>query len=75
MGQTVGPSDHPFPTVPMDWPDSRTMGIGSVPWLWADADPSFDMFSNLDVDTIDVNMDLDDGMNWYDWVESAKGME
>ena len=75
MGQTVGPSDHPFPTAPMDWPDSRTMGIGSVPWLWADADPSFDVFSNLDVDTIDVNMDLDDGMNWYDWVESAKGME
>jgi hypothetical protein len=75
LGQTVGPSYHPFATVPADWSDGSTMGLGSVPWLWVDADPSADGFSNLDVDPIDVNMDLDGGMNWYNWVESAKGME
>ena len=75
LGQTVGLSYNPFPTVPADWSDGRTMGPGFVPWLWADADPSVDVFSNLDVDSIDVNMDLDGEVNWYNWVESAKGME
>jgi hypothetical protein len=75
LEQTVGPSYNPFPTVPADWSDGRTMRPGFVPWLWADADPSVDVFSNLDVDSIDVNMDLDGEVNWYDWVESAKGME
>jgi hypothetical protein len=75
MGQTVGPSYTPFPTVPTDWSDGRTMGFGSVNWLWADADPSVDVFSNLDVGSIDVNMDLDGEVDWYNWVESAKGME
>ena len=45
-----------------------------MPWLWPDADPSVDMFSNLDVDPMDVTMELDDEVNWYNWVESAKGM-
>ena len=75
LGQTVGSSYNPFPTVPADWSDGRTAEPGYVPWLWADADPSVDVVSNLDVDSIDVDMDLDGGVNWYDWVESAKGME
>jgi hypothetical protein len=75
LGQTVGPSDNPFPTVPADWLDGRTMGSGLAPRLFADADPSVDVFSNLDVDSIDVDMDLNGAVNWYDWVESAKNME
>jgi hypothetical protein len=75
LGQTVGPSYNPSPTVPADWSDGHTMELGSVPWLWADTDPSVDVFSNLDLDSIDVNMDLDGEVNWYNWVESAKGME
>jgi len=51
------------------------MGPGFVPWLWADADPSVDVFSSLDVDSIDVNMDLDGEVNWYNWVESADGLD
>lgn len=75
LGQTVGLSYNPSPTVPADWSDGRTMGPGFVPWLWADADPSVDVFSSLDVDSIDVNMDLDGEVNWYNWVESADGLD
>ena len=74
-GRTGGPSYNLFPTVPADWSDDRTMGPGFVSWLEADADSSIDAFSNLDVDSIDVSMDLDGGVNWYDWVEIAKGMD
>ena len=63
------PPHNAFPTGSMD------MGFGGVPWLWADTDPSFNMFSNLDVDSVDVNMDLDGEVNWNSWFESAKGME
>ena len=75
LRQTVGPSYSSFPAVPTDWSDGRTIGPDSVPWPWADPDPSVDMFSSLDMDTIDVNMDFAGEVNWYNWVESAKGME
>ena len=76
-GQNVGPwpSYNPLITVPTDWSDGLTMGPGFVPSLWADGDSSVDMFPNLDLDSIDVNMDLDGEVDWYDWIESAKGME
>ena len=73
--QAIAPSYDPFSTVPADWSDGRAAGPGSVPWLWADADPSVDMFSNMSADPIDVNMDLNSEVDWYNWVESAKGIE
>ena len=73
--QTIDPSYDPFPTVPTDWSDGRTMGPGFIPWLWGDADPSVDAFPNIDLDPTDVNMDMDAEVDWYNWVESAKGME
>ncbi|KAL9618378.1 MAG: hypothetical protein Q9160_006886 [Pyrenula sp. 1 TL-2023] len=69
------PSLESFPSVPTDWSDGRTMGPGFVPWLWADADPSIDVFSNMDVDPIYNNMDFDREMDWYNWLESAQVME
>ena len=74
-GQTIGPSYNSVPTVPADWLDGRTMRPDFVPRLWADADRSVDVFSNLDLDSIDANMDLDGEVDWYNWVESAKGTE
>jgi hypothetical protein len=71
MGQTAGPSYNALPAVPTNW----SIGPGFVPWLWADVDPSVDVFANVDIDAIDVNMDLDGEVNWYNWVESTKGME
>ena len=75
FGKTVGPSYNAFPTVPADWSDSRHMGPGAVPWLWADVDYSMDAYPSLDGDFIDVNMDLGGEINWYNWVESVKDME
>ncbi|TAQ88114.1 hypothetical protein B7494_g3582 [Chlorociboria aeruginascens] len=68
---------NPFPTAPADWLEDSAMGHGFVPWPWvdADADPSSDIFYNFDVNSIDVNMNLDGEVNWYNWVESARGME
>ncbi|TVY14646.1 Bikaverin cluster transcription factor bik5 [Lachnellula arida] len=68
MGHTIGSSDYRDPT---------TWNSGLVPWLWADADPSIDVFANVDVGVdVDFNMDIDGGdVDWYNWVESARGME
>jgi hypothetical protein len=71
MGQTARPSYNTVPDVPVTW----SMGPGLDHWLWADADPSADVFADVDFDASDVNMDLDGEMDWYNWVESAKGME
>ena len=70
LGQTTEPSYSATPTVPTTW----SMGPGFVPWLWDNVDPSLDVFANVDVDAVDVNMDLDGEVDWYNWVESAKGM-
>jgi hypothetical protein len=51
------------------WALISTLGCGPM------LTPQFDVFSNLDVDAIDANMDLDGEVNWYSWVESAKGMD
>lgn len=59
--QSAGFSYDPFPAIPEDWSDGRSMGPGFVPWLWADS--------------IDVNMDLNNEVDWYDWVKSASVME
>ena len=74
FGQDIGPSYDPLPVVPADRSAGRSVGPDFVLLLWADADPSVDIFSTLDVDSTDVNMDLDGEVNWYNWVESAKGM-
>ena len=71
--QTVMPS-HPFSTAPVDWPDGSYVGFGAVPWLWAD-DPSIDVLPNIGLDSIDINMDLSNEVNWYNWIESTKDME
>ncbi|OAP61543.1 hypothetical protein AYL99_03746 [Fonsecaea erecta] len=73
--QPVEPPYNTIRTGPGDLVDGRTMGPGFHPWLWADADPSVDVFSNWEIDSVDANMDLGGEMNWYNWLESARGME
>ncbi|KAI2473126.1 fungal-specific transcription factor domain-containing protein [Annulohypoxylon bovei var. microspora] len=60
---------NPFPLGPSDF----TPVSGA--WLWADADPSVDVFANMDLEAADFNMELDGEIDWNNWVESAKGME
>ncbi|KAL9105811.1 MAG: hypothetical protein Q9227_009067 [Pyrenula ochraceoflavens] len=69
-GQTPS-SNNAFQTESSPW----SMGPGLGPWLWADADPSVDVFAGVELDSSDINMDLDGEVDWYNLIESAKGME
>ena len=52
--------------------DGRSMGPGSVAWLWADTDESIDVFSTMDIDMLpETDMDLDTDMDWHNWIEFA----
>jgi len=65
MSQTAGLSHDDVPA----------FGPGLVHWLWADIDPSVDVFANMDMDATDVDIDLDGKADWYTWINSVKGME
>ena len=68
--------EQPYSHAAMDlpqWPDGSIMGRGTIPWLWADTDPSVNVFSGLD-DPVDINMDWD-GQNWNQWLEVAGGLQ
>ncbi|KAI0885814.1 fungal-specific transcription factor domain-containing protein [Annulohypoxylon maeteangense] len=67
--QHAGSSYSPFASGPTD------LGPGFGAWLWADADPSVDVFANIDAGAADFNMELDGEIDWNNWIESAKGME
>lgn len=69
--QTTEPSFNAFNMDLKTWSASSYFDS----WLLADADPSVDLFANIDVDALDINMDLDGKVDWYDWVDSAKNME
>lgn len=74
VAQSTGPPYNPVASVsaaPTDW----SLGAGFGTWLWADADPSVDVFANIDFEATDFNMDLDSDVDWNNWVNSAKGAE
>lgn len=76
LGESDGSSANPFPALPADWSTGHIMEPSSgLPWLWTDVDPSIDALPSVDMDFINVDMDLDGEVNWYDWVESAKNVE
>ncbi|KAI0387009.1 fungal-specific transcription factor domain-containing protein [Hypomontagnella monticulosa] len=68
VGQPADPSYGAFPT------SATGLGPSFGAWLWADADPSVDMFADMNMD-MDLNVDVDGEIDWNNWVESAKGME
>lgn len=59
-GIGLGTSNTEFPTPPLDWPSDQMMGGGFVAWPFVDTNSP---------------TDLDNEMNWYNWIESAKTME
>ncbi|KAJ4424448.1 hypothetical protein N0V82_000970 [Gnomoniopsis sp. IMI 355080] len=66
FGQNRSP---PFPQVPATWPGRQHFDTSKVPWLWADADPTVDVFGT----DLDINMDSE--IDWQDWLESARKVE
>lgn len=71
-----------IPTQPYNTASTLPAGWGSGPnldhWLWADSEPGRDVFSGVNIDNIDLSMnmdlDLDGDVDWYKWVDVAKGM-
>lgn len=64
------PKYNQFSALPTD----MITGPNLVPWLWSDSDLTFEMNVGMDMDHFDFNPDLDSGMDWYNWVESAKNL-
>ncbi|KAJ5396453.1 hypothetical protein N7509_004566 [Penicillium cosmopolitanum] len=58
-----------FQEVPTYQPNGEPIGPGIVPWLWDEEIPS-----DPNVLSTDINMEIDD-IDWYGWVDSAKGMQ
>ena len=63
------------PVITVTTPGELALGQTVGPSYNPFPNPSLDAFANFDLDSIDVNMDLDGEVNWYDWIESAKGVE
>lgn len=61
---------HTTPAFSEDLLSTQPTGAGVIPLLWTD-----DFFEPVDLVAFDNEMDLDSDMDWYNWVESAKGLE
>ncbi|KAI3330575.1 hypothetical protein F4824DRAFT_330244 [Ustulina deusta] len=69
------PEYNGFSETTINWSNGHPGGGGLLGWFWADADPTIDVFADIDMDPMGFNVDLDGTMDWHNWVESAKGME
>lgn len=67
-------SSNYFATAPEIQRDSQFASSAAVHSLWSDEGMSIG-FTQMTEDPIGINLDVDDGVNWYSWVESAKDME
>ncbi|KAI1748769.1 hypothetical protein F4782DRAFT_341852 [Xylaria castorea] len=70
-----GPNLNVFSEATRNWSDNQPDSGGLLGWFWADTDPTVDVFADVNLDTMDFNVDLEGGTDWHNWVESAKGME
>lgn len=60
---------NPYNTItdiPTDWSTDTSF----VPWLWSDTGSSADFFGGLD-----TSMDLDNDVDWYNWIQSTQAVE
>ncbi|KAI1760200.1 fungal-specific transcription factor domain-containing protein [Hypoxylon sp. FL1150] len=74
VGLSTDPPFGPLASIsaaPTEW----CLGAGFGTWLWADADPSADVFANVDFEAPDLDMDRDGDVDWNNWVNCAKGAE
>ncbi|KAI1736353.1 hypothetical protein F4680DRAFT_265306 [Xylaria scruposa] len=70
-----GPNLNIFSEGTRNWSDSQPDTGGLLGWFWADTDPTVDVFADVNLDAMDFNVDLEGGIDWHNWVESAKDME
>lgn len=68
-------SFDPAPAIPADWSAGLSMGPGFIPGLWGQADGPVDVSASLEGDFLNPNMDFGGEVNWFEWFESAKGID
>ncbi|KAI0428018.1 hypothetical protein F5Y09DRAFT_344098 [Xylaria sp. FL1042] len=69
------PQHNAFSHTTIDWSEGHPESGGLLSWFWADADPTKDVFADVDMGPMDLTVDFDETIDWHNWVESAKGME
>ncbi|KAK3328135.1 fungal-specific transcription factor domain-containing protein [Cercophora scortea] len=74
-GQSFLGSDIQFTSGMQDSLSGPPMGSGFTHLLWADADPSIDVFGDVQMDDSVINMDMDNVMDWLDWLGPAAGVD
>ncbi|GAP90210.1 putative transcription fungi [Rosellinia necatrix] len=57
------------------WSGSHPGNDGLLGWFWEGSNPTIDTFTDVDIDTMDFNVNMDEAVDWHNWVESAKSME
>ncbi|KAJ6117479.1 hypothetical protein N7512_007204 [Penicillium capsulatum] len=71
--RSLGNGNNAAPPVPDVRFDQEHIqpNLDTIPWLWSD-----EGLSNAGLDSMDMTVDLDGGdVDWYSWVQSAKGAE
>ena len=70
---TSNPAHNPLSMLAASSLDTNTSEQGFVSWpWWSEPEPVNGISAKLSMDGSDSNMMLDDEVNWYNWVESAK---
>ncbi|KAI1176478.1 hypothetical protein F4777DRAFT_597616 [Nemania sp. FL0916] len=65
-----------FSEATINWPNPHMENDRLMEWFGADADPAVDSFADIDnMGAMDFNFDSSEEVDWYNWVESARGLE
>ncbi|KAJ5116335.1 hypothetical protein N7456_000683 [Penicillium angulare] len=75
MSEPSAPSIQPASSAANPQQSDQGFDSNIIPWLWAD-----DVVPDASMDSIDINMDIDgsgsgSGVDWYNWVETAQGLD
>ncbi|KAK3685280.1 fungal-specific transcription factor domain-containing protein [Podospora appendiculata] len=74
-GKNFPGSDNQSLSAMQDSFQGPPMGSGFTHLLWADADPSVDVFGDVLMDDSVIKMDTDNVMDWLDWLGTAAGVD
>ena len=55
--------------------DSVAYDDDFLSWQWSNTVPSVNALADVDVNELDMTMELDDGVDWNTWFQTAKSME
>lgn len=72
LDQPLAPTNNTINALPSDWSYSQTIDPNTILPPWTDPDTATDLFAD---GTINMDLDADMDVNWYEWIEVAQVME